>query len=82
MLFNYHKYGESYMTHRTKQNHEEFCHGTPIDTYPYCLRILSISNIARHKRQCAQLNESRTGQEHKETCRTKGRTRNVVFVVN
>jgi len=64
--FDCYKCGESFSSQGVKQNHEEFCQGVPRGTCPYCLRTLSISNMARHKKQCSQFNEVQTGHSYKD----------------
>ena len=75
------KCSESFLSHGVKQNHKEFFQGAPTDTCPYCLSILSISNMARHNRQCAQFNDSKTGHEYKEILGDK-MEKSVELVVN
>ena len=43
-----------------RENHEQYCQGTKGGTCPYCLHVLSISNMARHKWKCALANELKT----------------------
>ena len=64
--FSCYKCRESFSSQGIKQSHEEFCQGVPRGTCPYCLRILSISNMARHEKKCSQFNEVQTGHSYKD----------------
>ena len=54
------KCGEEFNRCGVRENHEQYCQGTKRGTCPYCLRVLSISNMARHKRKCALTNALKT----------------------
>ena len=54
------KCGEELNRCGVRENHEQYCQGTKRGTCPYCLRVLSISNMARHKRKCALTNALKT----------------------
>ena len=64
--FDCYKCGGSFHSQGVKQNHEDFCQGVPRGTCPYCLQTFSISNMARHKKQCSQFNEVQTGHSDKD----------------
>ena len=55
----------SFSYHRVKQITRS-CQRTRRGTCAYCLHILSISNMARHKRQCSLFNEVQIGQAYKD----------------
>ena len=54
------KCGEEFNRCRGKENHEQYCQGTERGTCPYCLCVLSISNMAQHKWKCAFTNQLKT----------------------
>ena len=66
MEFNCYKCDESFSSQRVKQNHKELCQRVTRGTCPYYIRILSISIMARDKKQCSQFKEGQTDHSYKD----------------
>ena len=73
--------GEEFNRHGVRENHEQDCQGSKWGTCPYCLQVLSISNMARHKRKCALANEFKTEYRRVEKIGVNVTPSNVMCVV-